>query len=168
MAASTSGEQRIIKLESSEGHRFEVTHKVISQSRTVRNLLDALGMDSSNAEETIPLLNVPTEILRLVLVWCEKHQNDSPSNAKKEADMSDEEKKWEEEFFRVEQPILFELVSAANYMDVQSLLDASCKAIAQLIKGKTPEEIRQTFNIKNDLTKEEEEQISLENAWCFE
>ncbi len=34
-------------------------------------------------------------------------------------------------------------------------------------KGKTPEEIRKTFNIKNDFTPEEEEEVR-ENQWAFE
>ena len=37
-----------------------------------------------------------------------------------------------------------------------------------MIKGKTPEEIRKTFNIKNDFTPEEEEQVRKENEWCEE
>lgn len=37
-----------------------------------------------------------------------------------------------------------------------------------MIKGKTPEEIRKTFNIENDFTSEEEEQIRKENEWVME
>lgn len=37
-----------------------------------------------------------------------------------------------------------------------------------MIKGKTPEEIRKTFNIKNDFTPEEEEEVRRENQWAFE
>jgi S-phase kinase-associated protein 1 len=37
-----------------------------------------------------------------------------------------------------------------------------------MIKGKTPEEIRKTFNIKNDFTPEEEEEVQRENQWAFE
>ena len=37
-----------------------------------------------------------------------------------------------------------------------------------MIKGKTPEEIRKTFNIKNDLTPSETEEMRKENEWCEE
>ena len=35
------------------------------------------------------------------------------------------------------------------------------------MKGKTPEEIREIFHIKNDYTKEEEDEIRRENQWAF-
>lgn len=44
-------------------------------------------------------------------------------------------------------------------MDIKGLLDVTCKTVANMIKGKTPEEIRKTFNIKNDFTEEEEAQV---------
>lgn len=37
-----------------------------------------------------------------------------------------------------------------------------------MIKGNTPEEIRKAFNIKNDFTTEEEEEVRRENQWGFE
>ena len=61
-----------------------------------------------------------------------------------------------------------EIIQAANYLDIKGLLDVTCKTVANMIKGKTPEEIRKTFNIKNDFTPAEEEQVRKENEWCEE
>ncbi|KAL5986058.1 SKP1-like protein 1A [Asimina triloba] len=59
-------------------------------------------------------------------------------------------------------------LTAANYLNIKSLLDLTCQTVADMIKGKTPEEIRRTFNIKNDFTPEEEEEVRRENQWAFE
>jgi len=66
----------------------------------------------------------------------------------------------------VEQDFLFEIILAANYMDVKGLLDLGCQTVANMIKGRSPEEIRRTFNIQNDFTPEEEVQIRRENEWA--
>lgn len=63
---------------------------------------------------------------------------------------------------------VLETFQAANYLNIKSLLDLTCQTVADMLKGKTPEEIRKTFNIKNDFTPEEEEEVRRENAWAFE
>jgi len=40
------------------------------------------------------------------------------------------------------------LLQAANYLDMPSLLTIGCKTVANKNKGKNPEEMRKTFNIK--------------------
>lgn len=62
----------------------------------------------------------------------------------------------------------FFFLQAANYLNIKGLLDLTCQTVADMIKGKTPEEIRKTFNIKNDFTPEEEEEVRRENQWAFE
>ena len=64
--------------------------------------------------------------------------------------------------------MVFEIILAANYMDIKSLLELASSKVASIIKGKTPEEIRKTFNIQNDFTPEEEQQIREENQWCMD
>jgi len=46
---------------------------------------------------------------------------------------------------------LLYLICAANYLDIKPLLELTCAHAAGIIKGKTPDEIRETFNIPNDL-----------------
>ena len=71
------------------------------------------------------------------------------NTAKDGKPLSEEEvKTWDSNFVNVEQVTLFELILAANYLNIKSLLDLTCMTVAEMIKGKTPEEIRTTFNIK--------------------
>ena len=60
--------------------------------------------------------------------------------------------------------LLLPSFQAANYLDIKGLLDVTCKTVANMIKGKTPEEIRKTFNIKNDFTEEEEAQVAVRSS----
>ena len=68
----------------------------------------------------------------------------------------------------MDQATLFEIILAANYLNMKGLLDLTCMTVANMMKGKTPEEIRKTFNIKNDFTPEEEEEVRKENQWAFD
>lgn len=50
---------------------------------------------------------------------------------------------------------LCELTSAADALDLKPLTDLASRALARLIEGKTPEQIRSTFHLPDDLTEEE-------------
>ena len=60
------------------------------------------------------------------------------------------------------QELLFKLLLAANYLNIKSLLQLTCAKVASLIKGKIPNQIRSTFNIRNDYTQAEEEEVRQE------
>jgi len=66
------------------------------------------------------------------------------------------------------QDVVFELMLVANFLNIPSLLDLMCAVVATLIKGKTPEQIRETFSIENNFTPEEEEAVRQENRWAEE
>uniref|UniRef100_A0A673WDI0 S-phase kinase-associated protein 1 n=1 Tax=Salmo trutta TaxID=8032 RepID=A0A673WDI0_SALTR len=105
-----------------------------------------------------------------VIQWCTHHKDDPPppEDDENKEKRTDDIPVWDQEFLKVDQGTLFELILAANYLDIKGLLDVTCKTVANMIKGKTPEEIRKTFNIKNDFTEEEEAQVRKENQWCEE
>ncbi|KAL2168317.1 hypothetical protein VTG60DRAFT_182 [Thermothelomyces hinnuleus] len=159
--------QKVI-LASNEGSHIEVDRVVAERSMLIKNLIDDLG-DEAIANNPIPIPNVNDPVLRKVVEWCEHHRNDAVQSAD---DENDNRKKttdideWDQKFMQVDQEMLFEIILAANYLDIKALLDVGCKTVANMIKGKSPEEIRKTFNITNDFTPEEEEQIRRENEWA--
>ena len=106
-----------------------------------------------------------------MIEFCEHHLSDPMTEIEKPLKsqvMADVVQKWYADFVDLEQVLLFELILAANYMDIKPLLDLTCATVASMIKGKSPEEIRSTFNITNDFSPEEEAQVREENKWCEE
>ncbi|GLI58817.1 hypothetical protein VaNZ11_000564 [Volvox africanus] len=153
-----------VKLLSSDSQMFEVDEEAAFQSQTVKNLVEDAGTD-----DAIPLPNVSGRILAKVIEYSKYHVEAEKKGADdKPAKTEDEIKRWDEEFVKVDQATLFDLILAANYLNIKGLLDLTCQTVAQMIKGKTPEEIRKTFNIKNDFTPEEEEEVRRENQWAFD
>ncbi|KAI5680690.1 hypothetical protein M9H77_01917 [Catharanthus roseus] len=149
----------MIVLKSSDDETFEVDVAVANQSQTIKNLLE----DDCVKNGTIPLPNVSSKILVMVIEYCKRHveaeggENDEALTA------------FDEEFLEVDQTTLFDLIFAANYLNIKGLLDITCQTVVHMItKHKSPEQIRRIFNIKNDFTPEEEEQMREENPWAFE
>jgi len=158
-AAATATATGTILLISSDDERFEVPEEAANLSETIRHMIE-----DGCTEGGVPVPNVTGRILAKVLEYCNKHAADAESN-KEELDKFD--KAFVDEV-KADQATLFDLILAANYLNVKGLLDLTCQTVADMIKDKSVEEIRQTFNIKNDFTPEEEAEIRKENQWAFD
>ena len=155
----------IINLRSADGELFPVDPEVAKKSMLIKNMLDDLP--DADDDEEVPIPNVCAAILKLVIQWATYHKddplpNDDDTMRYENINISE----WDSSFLSVDQGTLYELILAANYLDIKGLLNVTCATVANMIKGKTPEEIRKHFNIKNDFTPAEEEAIRKENEWC--
>ena len=54
---------------------------------------------------------------------------------------------------------VYDLIAAANFLDVPSLLELGCAKVGSMMINKNIQEMRQMFNIANDYTPEEETAI---------
>ena len=147
-----------------DDRRFKTSASVAIMSGTIKSIM---GLDDGDAFDDsypvpIPVPAVEGDTLELVLKYCTHHHENQGST-------EEEINAWDQEFInKLDDEALFSLILAANYLDIKSLLDLACKAVAvQILEYKTPSEIRRRFNIKNDFTPEEEE-VRKENAWCEE
>ncbi|CAL5083415.1 unnamed protein product [Urochloa decumbens] len=191
MASAGSGEEKaaaaaaapaMVTLISSDNERFEVAEAAATLSQTIRHMIEDGCTDGG-----VPLPNVTGKVLAMVIEYCNKHApatatgegssstdaaatggEGSSSSAAAAVPSNEELKAFDVAFVEVDHATLFDLILAANYLDVKGLLDITCQKVADSIKGKMPEQIREMFGIKNDFTPEEEEEIKRENAWAFE
>ncbi|KAL4186256.1 hypothetical protein AMTRI_Chr09g32920 [Amborella trichopoda] len=187
-----SKDEKKVTLKSSDGEVFEVEESVAVESQTIKHMIE-----DDCAGNGIPLPNVSSKILAKVIEYCKYHvdaQKVTEDKTQEEEIKSwdaefvrvDQATLFDlilASFSGIKVGLMISLFiktsiftvfcvwclrEAANYLNIKNLLDLTCQTVADMIKGKTPEEIRKTFNIKNDFTPEEEEEVRRENQWAFE
>jgi len=124
-----------VKLISAEGTELEVDLETAQMSVLIKSMID-----DSGPEEDIPLPNVKKSILEKVIEFCQ-HLKEQPlqeiEKPLKTNNLREIVAPWYAEFVEVEQEMLFEIVLAANYLDIKQLLELSCAKVASMIKGKS-------------------------------
>ena len=154
--------------------KITVSAKVAMVSSLIKQMIDVEadddeGSSEDEAPQIVPLPNVKEDILKKVIEFMKYHVDkpmteiDKPLRSDKMEEVCKDE--WDAKYIDVSQELLFEIILAANYMDIKSLLDLSCAKVATMIKGKTPSEIRKTFNITEDFTPAEEIKVRADNPW---
>ncbi|XP_073008410.1 SKP1-like protein 11 [Typha latifolia] len=61
---------------------------------------------------------------------------------------------WEDELLKDDEiapDAIIDLISAANYLGIEKLKNITCRKVAAMMKGKSTDEIRRLFNVKDDL-----------------
>merc|ERR1712124_117921 len=94
-------ESTSVKLKSKQEEIFEVEKDVACRSVTVKNMVDDTGLDAP-----VPLPMVDSKILIKVIEYCKYHHKD-------------EKTVWDKDFVKVDDETLFNLILAANYLDIK-------------------------------------------------
>nr|GEZ94067.1 SKP1-like protein 1A [Tanacetum cinerariifolium] len=153
----------MLKLMSKDEHVFEIEQSLAIQSVTIKALVD-----DDCASSVIPLANVDAKNLTLVIEFLKKqalftaakdaytqleNKEEGAENAEKKQAKKEEKKKLDllendvkSVYKDLENDALIEVIMAANYLDIQALMDATCQQMADNIKHKTPEETKACEN----------------------
>ncbi|CAL1379615.1 unnamed protein product [Linum trigynum] len=136
-----------IWLQTADGSIQQVEQEVAMFCPMICHEIMQKGLGSSkNYAISLPQ-RVSPAMLSLILDYCRFHQVPGRSNK--------ERKCFDEKFIRMDTKRLCELTSAADSLQLKPLVDLTSRALARIIEGKTPEEIREIFHLPDDLTEEE-------------
>ena len=162
---------QIIKLETSEGEITECKKQVACKSVLIKGVLD------DNDEDAVPLPSVTKPILDKVLVYMNYISEPEKKLPKIKCPLVDADLKnsiedhWYVDYVNIDKKHLYDVILAANFMDIKSLLKLTTAKVATYLKGKTLLEMRAEFGIgENDhgFSEEEYKQVLLENKWAEE
>ena len=154
-----------VKIVSSDGTEFEVERRIAEKSKLIKDLTEEAGDDD------IALPNVGSKTLEKIIEFC-KHEDTNEyvflEQPLQNTDLSQLVDKWYADFIDVEKTELFDIVMAANYLNIPALLDLASAKIASNIKDKPIDDVREYLHLKNDFTEEEYKKVLAENQFAAE
>ncbi|XP_023174007.1 S-phase kinase-associated protein 1 [Drosophila hydei] len=145
-----------LQMRTSDGFVFHVSLEVAQQMGMTHSWLQSerVGLERSDDDDAniMPLDRVSSEIFRLVLNWCHAMQTiEKPLEPK---DKLLQERAIFQNLLtesNANDSTIFELIIAADYLNIESLLQAGTQHVADVINGcDSVEAIRERFNIMYD------------------
>ncbi|KAH8747745.1 hypothetical protein F5883DRAFT_437005, partial [Diaporthe sp. PMI_573] len=104
---------------------------VLKGSKTTPSLINALGANTVG-DTPIPLPTIDAQTLNMVVQWYEYHAANVPTSDNY-YNKNKEIQEWELKFIQVDKDILFDVIHAAEDLDIPNLLDCSCKKAADMV-----------------------------------
>ncbi len=105
----------------------------MDQDCAERSILIKGMVDDSGVDEEIPLPNVKKSVLLKIEQFCLHLRANPPPEIEKplkSATFSEVTTPWFAAYVDLDQDMLFELIMAANYLDIKCLLDLACAKVA--------------------------------------
>lgn len=130
-----------VKLVTNDEIKIEASHEAIRLSPYLTNLVIYFRM----SEIAIPVPNVSGPVLKKVLEWAEHHKYDSSlprtSFLESRKIRSNEISQWDSEFMKVDRKMLFELITASNFLEIKGLYALGYKVLDNIRSNKPPSKI---------------------------
>ncbi len=150
MTIGNNNEEMIV-LNAKDGINVSVPLSVAKISITIKNMLEDLGeMVEEGHENSIPIPGVDGAILAKIYTFCD-YIHTNPTELENLQIWLDDKtftvplSQWFNEYLNVDQQTMFEVILGANFLDIQPLLNMQCKNVANIIRNKTPDELRTLF-----------------------
>eukprot|EP00906_Rhabdomonas_costata_P034444 RCo048477 len=165
-----------VVLQSNDNVEYAVARDAAMLSLVVKDMLADV---TPGEEAVIPLPQINGLTLKYVVQYVEHHINEPAERIERplKQKLLEVISRFDREFLYTDlikggderqHQLLVDCISAANFLNIEDMLDLTCAAAATMLKGKTAEQIRELCKIEDDLSPEQKAKITEENKWCEE
>eukprot|EP00994_Dinema_validum_P003865 NODE_1881_length_820_cov_194.792477_g1484_i0.p1 GENE.NODE_1881_length_820_cov_194.792477_g1484_i0~~NODE_1881_length_820_cov_194.792477_g1484_i0.p1 ORF type:complete len:193 (+),score=37.65 NODE_1881_length_820_cov_194.792477_g1484_i0:74-652(+) len=167
-----------IVLQSNDKKEYVLPRTAIVHSKLLNDLLQEDATEDEGST-MVPLANVDSITLETVADYLVHYGEEKPAVLEKplKAALPELLPEWDKDFVYKKlfkdgnekaHGLLFGTLMAANFLGIESLRDLGCAAIANMLRGKTPEQIMEVFDVTEPFTPEEERAVEQQYPWLKE
>ena len=139
---------------SDDNVQLEIDSKSASRSLFIKSQIG-----NYNKSKGIKLKEVNSNTLEKILEYLKHYKDKEPIQLPKPLptiNLNEIIEEWDVNFINeMDTNTIIDLINAANYLEIQSLVDLGCAYIVSLFKGRNADEMREMFDIDFDLSDEQ-------------
>jgi S-phase kinase-associated protein 1 len=150
-----------IQPNSNEKKEFKVDRETLHMSTTITDIIE------DTLQTTITIPHITADIMEMVIEYCTMHKGETPDY--EEDDIPVKDQVFCSKNGGGDDPskakYLQRLIEGANYLNVKPMFDLCCRTLAEMLEGKSTEEMRELLGLVDDLSEEQKAVIAEEKRW---
>ena len=154
-----------IVLISKENEKFKLLINHANKFETLKNIIDDYREncedDEDEEEIIIPLTNIESNIIKKTIEFTENN-SDKPNtftNLEKINLNSNPLSNYNKRLFEYDLETLYSMITTANFLKNDYMLNVLCKVIADMIKEQSSKDIKKIYSIHGDFSEKEKCEI---------
>ena len=158
-------ENESIQISSSVGNIYNISKKAAMRSKILKGMIDDFPDD-----QIFPMKSIKGNILEKIKDYLMHYENVEPEKIEiplKSNNFSECVNNWDFNFLGNDIDIIFDLLEAANYMDIKPLHELVSAYLGSNIRGINSNGIFKDFEIE-ELTEKEKEEIMIDKRYLEE
>jgi S-phase kinase-associated protein 1 len=176
MASLDTREERHIQIRCSDDEKvIRISEQALRRSKLFKFILE-----NDKSDDQVELTHISYETMRDIQTYLEYYRDRSPTHIPsplpQDAFWTEIVSHWDVKFLQAKDPKhdqskLFRLIEAANYLQIDSLLDLTCARLAVELRG-SPSQLTETFGLNrshfNDKDIDRARQCVVEDMTCVD
>lgn len=166
-----------MKYQTQEEDIIEVEDDAVTKRMLLFQIM-MIDLQGNQLDQTIPKIELPTNLFNKVIAYCTSHKNDDPAKPFElpesledrlgllNANPMDPVSESDRGFVDVTAGELIKLFQAADYLDVPDLRDLCLRKFASQIKDQDPEGVKAYFGVDPQFDEGEMELFEKEKNWA--
>ncbi|KAJ9050253.1 hypothetical protein DSO57_1016228 [Entomophthora muscae] len=147
----------------SDNQRFNVTCQTIIQSKSISCQLKPL--QGGITCKLLSVIDLPLKRLSNIAESCKPEISAAYKETGFGVDGPRRMTEWEKKFIPADTELLLEIINAAEALELTELLNFSCKALAEWMKDRSVQEVRDQLNFESDFKPLDEPMHAKEMLW---
>lgn len=147
--------------------QMNIPDDLINQFQVLKDMLEDCQMGGDTLTLECPIIKITYDCFQYIIDFCQMYP-DMTYDEKVDKELTQEDIDFFDKIVAQndDYKMLEKIANVSDFLMISKLLEKITSYYANLLKGKSTQEMRDILNVECDFTPQEQEEISKELEWC--